>query len=160
MSNKRYPKPTKYVVKDRSKYLGNPDNVILRSSWEMRLARWCDRNPSVIKWNSEDVVIKYFSKADNKYRNYHMDFYIICRQTNGNIVKLLIEVKPYTQTIPPKKRGRKSEQTYINELHTWQVNKDKWEQAEKFAQQNGMIFKIFDEYDLGIKPKPLDGKKK
>ena len=89
-----------------------------------------------------------------------MDFYIICRQTNGNIVKLLIEVKPYTQTIPPKKRGRKSEQTYINELHTWQVNKDKWEQAEKFAQQNGMIFKIFDEYDLGIKPKPLDGKKR
>lgn len=145
---------------NKDKYLGNVNNIIYRSSWELKMMRWCDRNPSVIKWNSEDVVIKYFSKADNKYRNYHMDFYIICRQTNGNIVKLLIEVKPYTQTIPPKKRGRKSEQTYINELHTWQVNKDKWEQAEKFAQQNGMIFKIFDEYDLGIKPKPLDGKKK
>ncbi len=157
---KRYPKPKQFMPLNKDKYLGNVNNIIYRSSWELKMMRWCDRNPSVIKWNSEDVVIKYFSKADNKYRNYHMDFYIICRQTNGNIVKLLIEVKPYTQTIPPKKRGRKSEQTYINELHTWQVNKDKWEQAEKFAQQNGMIFKIFDEYDLGIKPKPLDGKKK
>lgn len=157
---KRYPKPKQFMPLNKDKYLGNVNNIIYRSSWELKMMRWCDRNPSVIKWNSEDVVIKYFSKADNKYRNYHMDFYIICRQTNGNIVKLLIEVKPYNQTIPPKKRGRKSEQTYINELHTWQVNKDKWEQAEKFAQQNGMIFKIFDEYDLGIKPKPLDGKKK
>lgn len=157
---KRYPKPKPFMPMNKDKYLGNVNNIIYRSSWELKMMRWCDRNPSVIKWNSEDVVIKYFSKADNKYRNYHMDFYIICRQLDGNIVKLLIEVKPYSQTIPPKKRGKKSEQTYINELHTWQVNKDKWEQAEKFALQNGMFFKIFDEYDLGIKPRPLDGKKK
>lgn len=157
---KGYPKPKQFMPMNKDKYLGNVNNIIYRSSWELKMMRWCDRNPSVIKWNSEDVVIKYFSKADNKQRNYHMDFYVICRQLNGNIVKLLIEVKPYSQTIPPKKRGKKSEQTYLNELYTYQVNKDKWDYAEKFAQQNGMVFKIFDEYDLGIKPRPLDGKKK
>ena len=157
---KRYPKPKKFVPLNKSKYLGDVNNIVYRSSWELKMMRWCDRNPSVLKWNSEDVVIKYFSKADNKMRNYHMDFYVVCRTIKGDISKILIEVKPYSQTIPPKKRGRKSEQTYLSEIYTYQVNKDKWEHAEKFARQNGMIFKIFDEYDLGIKPKPIDGKKK
>jgi hypothetical protein len=34
-----YPKPTKFKVKNVSKYLGDPTKVILRSSWEKKISK-------------------------------------------------------------------------------------------------------------------------
>lgn len=151
--SKKFPSPKKYKIKNIHKYVGNPNKIISRSSWERKLFRWCDENPSVLKWNSEDVIIPYFSKADGKMRNYHIDVFVQIKNKNNDIKKYLIEVKPYSQTIPPKKGYRKKQETYLNECHTYQVNCDKWDAAKSWAKRNDMEFVIMDEYALGLKKK-------
>lgn len=151
---KRYPKPVQYVPKNLSKYIGNYNNIWLRSSWEIKFARWCDVNPAVLKWSSETVVIPYLSVSDTdqdgvpKMRNYYMDFFIHYRTSKGTTNKLLIEIKPYAQTIQPKRRGRKKLETFLNETKTFQVNSDKWDAAKKYAKNMGWGFKIMTEYEL------------
>lgn len=148
MSNKTYPKVVKFLPKNIDKYIGDPYKIELRSSWEIKLARWMDSTPAVIKWSSETVHIPYYSSCENKHRTYHMDFFIYYKTDNGESRKLLVEVKPYAQTIPPKKRGRKKLETFLNEHKTYQVNKDKWEAAKKYAANKGWGFVIMTEYEL------------
>jgi len=54
------PKVTKFNVKNRKKYVGNPDNVISRSGWERRIMKEFDTNPLITQWASEEVVIPIF----------------------------------------------------------------------------------------------------
>ena len=65
----------------------------------------------------------------------------------------LIEIKPKNQTIPPKKRSRKTKK-YINEMITYSKNQDKWEAASQFAEYKGWKFQVWTEEtlkNLGIK---------
>ena len=79
---------------------------------------------------------------------YHMDFFVYYKTSDGNTRKLLIEVKPYNQTIPPKKRGRKKLETFLNEQKTYQINQDKWKAAKQYAKSKGWEFVIMTEYEL------------
>ena len=47
------------------------------------MMRYCDRNPSVVKWSYEGLSIKYLDKSQKpeKVRNYHIDF-ILYVKTN------------------------------------------------------------------------------
>jgi len=56
----------RYKVKNRTKYKGDVDNVIFRSMWERHCFKWCDDNPEVVKWSSEETVIPYFYEVDKK----------------------------------------------------------------------------------------------
>ena len=156
---KKFPKVRQFRPKNPQKYFGTTHNIYARSMWEVKMMHWCDNEPSVIKWNSEDFVVPYYSKSEAKWRNYHIDFYIEYKSANGSIKKALIEIKPYCQTVAPKLGRRKSEQSYLKEKLAYQVNLDKWEAAWDYAQARGMEFLIFDEYDLGLKPIPKGGKK-
>ena len=49
----------KYTIKDKSKYAGDHKKVVYRSLWERQAFRWCESNPNVVRWNSEEVVIPY-----------------------------------------------------------------------------------------------------
>ena len=31
-----------YKVKDPNKYVGDPNNIVFRSSWELKFMNWCD----------------------------------------------------------------------------------------------------------------------
>lgn len=159
-TNKKFPSPKRFVPQNPKKYIGDYHNIIARSMWEIKLMKWCDNNPSVIKWNSEDVVVPYFSSADGKMRNYHVDFLVQYKTNTGDTSTLLIEVKPYAQTIKPVKGRRKKPETYLQECYTYQVNQDKWAAASLWAKSNGMKFILMNEYDLGIRPIPKDGKLK
>lgn len=159
-SIKRFPKPKKFVPVNKTKYIGDFDAIVARSMWEIKLMKWCDNNESVVKWNSEDVVIPYYSSADGKMRKYHMDFLVQYKTKDNELSTLLIEVKPYSQTIKPVKGRRKKEETYLTEMYNYQVNQDKWMAASKWASDNGMRFIIMDEYSLGIRAMPINGKKK
>ena len=145
-----YPKPIKYTPTKPEKYIGDPSKITSRSSWELKLMRWCDANPSVISWNSEGVVIPYYSRADQKPRRYFMDFVIKMRVSDGTVITYMIEVKPEKQTIMPKATRGKSKKTLLNETYTHMVNTDKWEAAHAYAKKNGMVFKIMTERELGI----------
>ena len=128
------------------KYVGDPTNIIMRSSWETQFANWCDRNPSIIKWSSEETIVPYRCPTDNKIHRYFVDFKI----TTVNGKTYLVEVKPKQQTIPPVYPGKRT-QKYLTESVTFMKNQAKWKAATEFAKDRGWEFKIITEYELGLK---------
>ena len=138
----------KFIPIFPEKYTGDPTNIIMRSSWETRFASWCDKNPSVLKWSSEETVIPYRCPTDNRIHRYFVDFKI----TVSTGKTYIIEVKPAAQTQPPIYPGRQT-QRYITESLTFMKNQAKWEAAIEFAKDLGWEFKIITEKELGLSPK-------
>lgn len=131
------------------KYAGDHTNIIMRSSWETKFAIWCDKNPSILKWSSEETIVPYVSPVDNKAHRYFIDFKIQVKSNTGSIKTYLIEIKPYSQTQPPVS-SRKTKR-FIQEVMTWGVNEAKWKAANNFAKDRGWEFMILTETHLGIK---------
>ena len=143
-----YPQLKQFKPKTPQKYVGDINDIVMRSSWETKFANYCDSNPSILKWNSEGVKVPYWSSADNKERTYHVDFLITMRNNQGKIETLMIEIKPYKQTIKPVKTKGKREETFLNECYTYQVNMDKWQYANKYAKERGWRFVVMTEEQL------------
>jgi ATP:corrinoid adenosyltransferase len=79
------------------------------------------------------------------------------KKDDGTEEKILIEIKPFHETIEPTTDKTKTGQPtkkYLYESMTYQTNKAKWEAALKFCNANGVKFLIMDEYSLGIKRRP------
>lgn len=131
------------------KYAGDPTCIIMRSSWETRFASWCDKNPSVIKWSSEETIIPYRCPTDDRVHRYFVDFKIQIKTKDGLLKTYLIEVKPAKQTQPPVYPGRNT-QRYITESMTFIKNQAKWKAAIEWAKDRGYEFKIITEYELGL----------
>ena len=136
-----------YEVVNKDKYVG-AQNPRYLSSWELTVFKTFDHNKNVIKWGAEVVVVPYFSVADDRNRRYMVDLYVEYITKSGEKRKELIEVKPFAQTQPPVKKGRKKKSTFLKELYTFQVNTDKWKAATKYAKQRGMVFRILTEKDI------------
>tara|TARA_B100000900_G_C20212592_1_gene566473 strand:- start:9 stop:449 length:441 start_codon:yes stop_codon:yes gene_type:complete len=139
----------KYKIKNPDKYIGNPTKVVFRSLWERNAFRWCEANPKVKLWNSEEIVVPYKSTVDKRLHRYFVDLLI----QMDNKETYLIEIKPKAQTQPPKKRSRKTKK-YINEQLTYIKNQDKWEAADQYAKHKGWKFQVWTEEtlkNLGIK---------
>ncbi len=130
----------------------NPDkctskSIIFRSSWELHFMQWCDKNPSIVSWSSEEVIIKYVKPSDGRMHRYFMDFSIKSRDAKGNLVTTLIEVKPYKETIKPIK-GRKSDKSFMKAMLTYTTNQAKWAYTREFCKRRGWNFKIITEKEL------------
>ena len=139
----------RYRVKNLHKYVGDASAIRYRSLWERQVFRWLDDNASVLSWNSEEVVVPYRCKTDNKVHRYFVDLYVKFDDKKT----YLIEIKPKKQTQPPKQSARKTKK-YLNEVMTYVKNQSKWEAANSFAEDRGMIFQIWTEdtiKGLGIK---------
>jgi len=138
---------TKYKIQNRSKYIGNPDNIICRSLWERRVCKYLDENINVIRWGSEEISIPYYSPVDKKKHKYYPDFIAEIKDSTGSIKTYMIEVKPKKQTKPPKKKGSRNK-TYINECITYTINEAKWKTAKKVCDKEGWQFIILTEDDI------------
>lgn len=145
MFHKRFYKPL-YP----EKYIGDPTNIIMRSSWETRFAAWCDKNPQVVKWQSEETVIPYRCPTDNKIHRYFVDFRIQVRNKEGLLKTYLVEIKPESQTKPPIYPGRKTKK-YITESFSFIKNQAKWKAAENYAKDRGWEFLVLTEHHLGLR---------
>jgi len=132
----------KYKVKNISKYRGDPDKIVYRSSWEKACFNWCDQNPDIKYWSSEEVVVPYKYDVDKKYHRYFVDLKIV--YNDGRTI--LVEIKPDKETAPPK-RPDKSKR-YIGEALTYVKNMNKWEAANSFAKDRGWEFQIWTEKTL------------
>jgi hypothetical protein len=145
MSYKGYFKP-----KNPNKYLGDPTNIIYRSLWELKLMGFLDTHPEIVSWASEEVVIPYRSPVDNRLHRYFPDF-VVKKKTENNVVEtLLIEIKPESQVIEPK-RQKKPTKRYIKEVMTYGVNQAKWKAAERYCKDRNWKFIVMTEHHLGIK---------
>jgi hypothetical protein len=144
----------RFKPKNPTKYMGDPTNIIYRSGWELKLMSYLDTHVNVLQWSSEEVVIPYKSPIDGRRHRYFPDFYLEQINTNGIKEKILIEVKPKYQTIPPvvqTTKTKKPTKRYINEVKTWGINQAKWIAAEEFCKDRGWKFQIMHEDHLGIK---------
>ncbi len=132
------------------KYKGNPTKIIYRSLWELKFMKYCDSNKNILEWGSEEVIVPYRSPIDNRYHRYFPDFYIKVRESNGQIKKYVIEIKPKKQCIEPKVQKRKTK-SYIREVCEYAKNQAKWEAATEYCKDRKLEFKVLTENELGIK---------
>jgi len=106
----------KYQPSFPEKYKGDPTNIIYRSLWERKFMVYCDKNENVLEWGSEEIALPYRSPVDGRMHRYFPDFYIKVKESNGNIKKYLIEVKPKK----PKDKPKDIFVRFMNMLKIWQ----------------------------------------
>jgi hypothetical protein len=139
----------KYRPVNITKYAGNYANIKYRSLWERQVFKFLDENPNVLQWSSEEVIIPYRCKTDNKIHRYFVDLKV--KFSTGQTY--LIEIKPKKQTQAPKVKSKKTK-AYITEVLTYAKNQSKWEAASEYCADRGWIFEIWTEdtiKGLGIK---------
>lgn len=113
---------------------------------------YLDSHPDVIQWASEEFAIPYLSPIDNRVHRYFPDFWIKKRGKDGLIETVVVEIKPKSQTKPPKPRT-KITKTYLHEVKAWGINSSKWEYATKFCEERKWKFQILTEDDLFVNKK-------
>ena len=126
----------KFRPQNPKKYKGDYTKIIYRSGWELKFMNYLDRQPDVISWSSEEVIIPYKSPIDNKFHRYYPDFWV--KTLKG---ESLIEIKPKRQTQPPKENP-KHRRRYLKEVKTWGINSAKFAAAEQFCKSKGWEWRI------------------
>jgi len=108
-----------------------------------------DKEPYIISWASEELIIPYVSPVDGRTHRYFPDFLVKYKNKDGLLKTMLIEVKPMKQTKEPEKKKRVTKQ-YITEVMTWGVNQAKWKAANEYCLDRGWEFQIWTEKQLGL----------
>lgn len=156
-----YPKHPEKCLNTNGK-LGNKPAITYRSSWELKFMRFCDKYESVLEWGSEVLKIPYISEVDGKQHTYITDFYFVCRENTGKVVKYILELKPKCQIArldehgevifpePPKTKTQKAINSWQERCKVLRTNNSKWTAARKWCNANGYIFKVISEEEIGI----------
>ena len=137
----------RFIPKNPTKYVGNVNRVIFRSSWELRFMKWLDENNAVLRWGSEELAIPYVNpiKIDPngrpKVSRYFPDFVILYRDVTGTIKKEIIEVKPMQQSVMTPGMSDRDKMAYA-------VNQAKWKAASIFAEAQGATFRVVTEKSM------------
>ena len=138
-----------FTPKNQDKFIGS--KAVYRSGLELKFFRFCDDNPNVLEWGSENIIVPYISPLDNRAHRYYVDNYIAIKE-GSEVVKYLVEIKPSKQTKPPTTKYRKR-QHLIYEQKQYVINQAKWKYANDFCLDNGFEFKILTEDQLNPKYK-------
>ena len=138
-----------YRLLNPQKYIGDPNKIIFRSSWEKRFATYCDINDRVIMWSSEPMEIPYFHPTEKKMKPYNVDFYVKIDKGNNNYSEYIVEVKPAKQLKQPTQPiGRITEKkmtSYNYQLKTYLTNVAKFNAADSYAKGRGWNFVVVTE---------------
>jgi len=173
-----------YHVKNREKYIGDPNLVVYRSGWEWSFCAWADASPSILRWSSEPIKVPYLDRItpleENvklgldpnnprnwKKKNYNTDFWIEIDKGGDRPEKWFIEVKPKKDLIRPEPISSTSPlrevKKYNARMKTYIINESKFEALNKWAESHGAKFWVFHEDTLrkyGIIDGRFDYKKK
>lgn len=113
--------------------------------WERQVCLWLDTHPNVVKWNIEEVEVKYYNPVKDRPAKYIIDFY--AEFSDGK--QWLIEVKPHKETLQPVlKEGKRATKAFKRQVDTYIVNQEKWRIAQHYASNRGMEFYVFTEFTL------------
>jgi len=174
------PKPKKPVKKHGGARRGiftpqNPHKVIYadgkteldyKSGLELAFFEWCDKNIYVLKYGYElqrynipyDFIDEklYPERIVKCKRLYIPDFWIEISSKSGNIMKYLIEIKPYSQSVKPNRPMRfssqRQEHRWISDMLTYLKNQAKWKSAKAFCASRTMGFRVLTERTLLKRP--------
>ena len=158
-----------YRVANREKYVGDPNLVIYRSSWEFAFCRWCDSSPSIIRWSSEPIKIPYYDRISKleecrklgldtnnpknwAVKNYNTDFWIEIDKGGDKPEKWFVEIKPKDKLTKPKPVLRsaplKEQRRYNILMKEYIINEAKFKALESWAERSGAKFYVFTEDTL------------
>lgn len=104
----------------------------------MQMCLQLDSNPNILEWSSECTIIPYKSPLDNKVHRYFPDFWVKKKLPNGTIEENLLEVKPLSESLPPKPNANKK--SFEKAVKTYAVNRAKWEAAKRYCDLKGQKF--------------------
>ena len=130
------------------KYMGDPTQIIYRSSWEYKFLKWLDSSPAVLKYSSEPFGIPYYNPMDKRGHIYYIDFFVKLTGPNGTEENWLIEIKPNKYVSPPTKPKRMTDKqtaNYVYAAKQFVMNQAKFEAARDYAAQKGIKFGIITE---------------
>lgn len=128
----------RFIPKNPTKYIGDVNRILFRSSWEMAFMKWLDTNNAILRWGSEELFIPYFSPLDLKVHRYFPDMIILYKHKDGTIRKEIVEIKPYHETVLTPKSSDRDKQAIM-------VNHAKWKAADEFATMHGAKFRVITE---------------
>jgi len=131
---------TIFNPKNPQKYAGDTSKIVCRSLWERNVCKFCDDQPNVLKWSTEEIAIPYTNPIDKKIHNYYPDFLIQFNGVNGKQT-WMVEVKPKKQTLLKENASKK-------EKVTWIINNAKWHAAKKYCEKHNIVFQILTEKEL------------
>lgn len=147
----------KYQLKNANKYIGDPQNIVYRSSWELAFCNYLDVNKSIIKWSCEQPIVVYQDMTSMEHgvpktRRYYVDFFYE-KLIDGDECseKVMVEIKPSTEVKPPVRplnETTKALKNYSYGIKTYAKNCCKWEAAERYAKKRGYQFLIITEVHL------------
>ena len=137
---------TKYEPKNPNKYVGNPLNIICRSTWERKFCKYLDENENITSWSSEELKIPYISTIDKQIHNYYPDFVFEAKINKTEVQTFIVEIKPKKQTLKPT--PKKNKRAYLNECIAYETNTCKWKAATTFCENKNWVFKILTEENL------------
>ena len=140
----------KFIPLHPEKYKGDPTGICYRSSYELKFMNYCDLNESISEWKSEEFFVAYRSPIDNRIHRYFPDFFIKYKDKEGNIRKVVIEVKPAKDLKMPNQSPKRKTKSWVYSVKAYAVNQAKWSAAREFCADRGWEFKIFTELELGI----------
>lgn len=131
---------TKFVPKNKQKYVGDYSDIVCRSLWERSVCKFFDENTNVIKWSSEEIAIPYENPIKKTISNYIPDF-LVQFKSGDETHTWLIEVKPRKQTVLKEGASKKDK-------ITWIINNAKWGAAKKYCEKHNFVFKILTEKEI------------
>lgn len=136
--------------------------VYYRSGLEHKFMIYLDRNSNVQRWCSELIRIPYMmNKWDSTKQDttksehgYYPDFYYEMIGRDGNLSRVVVEIKPSSETQPPiLKENYTSNQlkNYEYALKMYAKNMDKWRHAIEYCQRKGFEFVVITEEQINGK---------
>jgi hypothetical protein len=131
----------RFIPKNPAKYIGNPERIVFRSSWELHFFKWLDSNSSILRWGSEELHIPYLNPIDGRVHRYFPDIVVLYKHKDGSLRKEIIEIKPYKETVETPKMTARDAQALA-------VNRAKWTAAAEFAARQGATFRVVTEKTL------------
>jgi hypothetical protein len=128
------------------KYIGNPNSIIYRSSFEKKMFMMLDMDKDVIKWNSECIKIKYFYPVDKKFHYYYPDVLFV-KNINGKEVTIIAEIKAKTfftcPKKPPQNATKKQKIRYLKQKSIYIKNVFKKKYLDEYCQKMGYYSKVY-----------------
>jgi hypothetical protein len=101
-----------------------------------------DEHQGVQSWASESIQIPYRDPLTGRSTIYVPDFFIVYNDKNGRKHAEVVEVKPASQTFKEQVgKSQYNQEQYVKNLA-------KWEAANAWCKQQGIIFRVINEGDI------------
>lgn len=130
-----------YKLKNPDKYIG-AGTPRFRSGWEFAVMRMCDENPAIHQWASESIKIPYRDPLTGRHTVYVPDFFVVFEDKKKKKRAELWEVKPAKQALLEKVGKNPYDQAQFVR------NQVKWQMAQNWCKQKGIVFRIITEDQL------------